>query len=609
MKDIHCLQVEITGGFWKNRQEINQMTTVDAIWSQFLKTHRVDAFLSDQNQPDSMPHEYWDSDVAKWMEAVSYLLGKGIRTELGDTLEKMIGCLEKRQREDGYLNTYFDQCAPEKRWTQRDMHELYCAGHLIEAAVAYFEATGSRRFLSIVERYAKHIETVFVKERSAEFTTPGHQEIELALLRLYRCTKDQQYLRLAEFFLESRGKDKEESKLYGSPLYVQDMPVREQREAQGHCVRALYLYSAMAEYAEISGDQEMLDTCRALFDDITCKKMYVTGAVGSTHIGEAFGSAFDLPNENAYAETCAAIGLIFFCQKMLHIERDAKYADVIERALYNAMLSGISLDGRLFFYENPLEIRLQSRERNQFVGRFCKTPEHFPLAKRSEDFVCFCCPPNLSRLLASLGGYLYGIDGGTVYVHQFAESSAEQDGIRIRQSTAYPAAGSVTIEVEGAQRLMIRIPAWCKSFTLDAPYTMIKGYACVESPDRPVTAVFDMEPFLVEADARVAQNTGCAAVQRGPIVYCAEAVDNGENLHALVLDGAMKAVFEDLYKADVIIAEGLRKQPGQALYTRRETRCESGAYERADIRMIPYFAFANRGESDMLVWLRCKENL
>lgn len=601
MNQISFHQVSLTDGFWKRKEELNRKITIEAVWEQFSQTGRIHAFTCDWKPGmEPKPHVFWDSDVAKWMEGAANLIAQQPDPSLSERLEWLIDQIEKNQDPNGYFNIYFTVCEPDKRFTDRNCHELYCAGHLIEAAVAYYEATGKDRFLKLMMRYADHIKRVFMEEQSAAFVTPGHEEIELALVRLYRCTKEKRYLELALFFVNQRGQKPEGLKAFANTqecYHQSHLPVRRQHAALGHAVRACYLYCAMADLALETQDQELEEACKALFADIADKKMYLTGGIGSTHVGEAFTIPYDLPNQTAYTETCAAIGLMLFARRMSKLEADAKYQDVLERAMYNGMLSGLSLDGKRFFYENPLEINLLYHQRYNCTG----SSEHLPLSVRPEIFGCSCCPPNLNRVLSSMGDFCYGIEGETVYIHQFMDSVMEQDGVRLVQKTKYPLEGTVSVTLTGASRLKIRIPGWCQSFSVSVPYTMDRGYAVIDDLSSPVQIQFDMTPFLVASTPRVWENANRAAVQRGPMVYCLEGIDNQEeNLHNLYLDKntAFTETDSELFGVPVLTAKGWKRQDSEQLYAPLSEQVVP-----VSLTLIPYHCFANRKESDLLVWL------
>ena len=373
------------------------------------------------------------------------------------------------------------------------------------------------------------------------------------------------------------------------------LPVREQTEAIGHCVRACYMYSAMADLALETDDRELYETCKAAFTDIVTKKMYVTGGVGSTRMLETFTIGYDLLNDKAYAETCAAIALMFFAHRMLRFENDSVYADLIERILYNGMISGLSLDGKSFFYENPLEINLNNYKR--FISR--DHMERFAITQRVEVFSCSCCPPNLNRVLSSLGNYIYGYEGDTVYVNQFAGSEAAVHNMKITQTTDFPKSGKIVLQTENVKTLCVRIPAWCEEYTVSAPYTMQNGYAVIENPTGAITVDLKITPYLVGSNPEIYANNGKAAVCCGPFVCAGEAIDNVENLHSLFIDRNFKAEIEydDTLCGYTVKVNAFRRKAEAALYSRFAEN-----FEDFTLKMIPYAAFANRGESNMCVW-------
>ena len=580
-------KARLTGGYLYGKQKLNENVTIGSVYDRFNETGRIGAFdFAWKEGDDKKPHIFWDSDVAKWMEGAAYVLGDRADKELEDKVEALVDRIEAHQGEDGYFNIYYTVVEPENRFTVRGNHELYCAGHLFEAAVAYAEATGKERFLHCMEKYARYIHKVFVVDKSAKFTTPGHEEIELALLRMYKYTRDPLHLELAKFFLEERGRHEGELDVYNQS----EVPIRRLSSARGHAVRAMYLYTAMAEYAEMTGDEELKNTCRTLWRDVTHTKMYVTGGIGSTRIGEAFTNSYDLPNHDAYTETCAAIGLMFFAKRMLTLEPKGEYADVIERAFYNGVLSGLSLDGRRFFYENPLEIMLNERFEDFGLG-----VRKLPITQRVECFSCSCCPPNLNRLLPCLADYIYSEQDGTLFVHQYAESSLRA-GVECDMETDYPREGAVRLSVRGAKRVALRIPAWCESFKLNRTYELKDGYAFVEG-DGEIELLLDVSPFLVYADTRVGRNAGRVCVQAGPVVYCAEC----ERPHELAIP--QDPVFSKEYDAETglyaLTVDAVRTVRNGALYSR-----DPGESKPEKLRLIPYSSFANHGEKDMLVWIR-----
>lgn len=597
MKTYSYKEVRLTSGYLLEKQELNRKITIDAVYDRFFETGRISAFDFSYDpavEGSVKPHYFWDSDVAKWIEGAAYILKHHPEMhELEQKADSIISKIKEHQEDNGYFNIYFTVCEPENRFSKRHAHELYCAGHLMEAAVAYAEATSKTELLECMEKYAEHIYEVFVVDRSADFYTPGHEEIELALVRMYHYTGKRKYLDLAAHFINTRGTVVEND----HPEYDQShKPVREQAEAVGHAVRALYLYTGMAHLAKETDDDELKHACRVLWNDITAHKMYVTGGIGSTKIGEAFTVSYDLPNDTAYAETCAAISLVFFGNAMLSLENDAKYADVVERALYNGVLSGLSLDGKKFFYTNPLEINLSER----WVTNRGK--REFPITQRPAIFDCSCCPPNINRLLSSLGNYVYGSENDTLYVNQFISSRLDHAGVCCTQKTDYPNDGTVKISANGVARVAVRIPSWCERFTLNKAYHVEHGYAVVENDGGEIVANFDIKPRLVYADSRVMRTAGRVCVARGPVVYCAEGMDNGADLHSYSIPSNPEfheAYDENLGLYTLQVACVRETDFGDELYSNRAPQ-----KVRASLKLIPYNCFANRGETDMIVWLR-----
>lgn len=598
MKNIEFSDVILTDGFWKEKQELNRRVSMRSVWKRFYDTGRIGAFRCDWKPGmDNEPHYYWDSDVAKWIEAGAYILKVSEDAELEDCIDRIVDLIAENQWEDGYFNIYFT-VSGEPRFTERNDHELYCAGHLIEAAVAYYEATGKTKFLECMRAYADLIYKIFAEEESAAFATPGHEEIELALVRLYRCTGVKKYLELAGYFLKKRGNNSKDWWCADSATeyYCQDhTSVYKMDSAEGHAVRALYLYCGMMDYACEAGDTEMAGVCRRLIEDIIKHKMYITGGVGSTYMGEAFTVPYDLPNAAAYSETCASIALMMFAQRMLEADGKAEYADVIERAMYNCMLDGVSLDGRSFFYENPLAVDIRSHGRNRSTTMLV----HIPITQRAEVFECSCCPPNINRTLASVQGLAYAEDNGAFIINQYMASELDHNGSRIKLDTDYPASGRMHIIAENVEELRVRIPSWHSGIKTDAHCSERDGYLIFEDPSE-IELEFVMEPLVITANRNVRSDRGRAAVQYGPIVYCAEGVDNGDVYSlAISTDADISAEFSPELGMNVLTAEGIRVKETDKLYM----RADEAESEPAEIRLIPYCAHANRGESDMLVWL------
>lgn len=537
-------------------------------------------------------------------------------------VDETVDLIVSAQQPDGYLNVFFTVVKPEARWTNlRDLHELYTAGHLIEAGVAHHEATGSRKLLDAVCRFADHIDARFGAEPGKRRGYCGHEEIELALVRLYHATANDRYLRLARYFVDERGRaphyfDVEaDSAVYrpwgpahgqgGEARYVYmqaHKPLREQSQVVGHAVRAMYIYSAMADLAAETGDSELLQACRRLWDDLTLGNMYITGGIGATRTNEGFTSAFDLPNLTAYAETCAAIGLVFWAQRMLRIERDAVYGDVMEKALYNGVIGGVSLDGRRFFYENPLAS----------VGAH----------RRQDGFGCSCCPPNIARLLASLGGYLYSTAPGELAVHLFVSGDATVDcpeagTVKLQLRTRYPWEGRVELALDPERSatfaLCLRIPAWCPRHRLrvngrSVRATLERGYACIRrrwrAGDR-VELELAMPIQRVEAHPNVLADQGRVALQRGPLVYCVEDADHAVSVHRLGLPRGAKlsARFEASLLGGVTVIGGTVRARAADGWAGLLYRPAQEAWRSSELLAIPYFAWENRSPGGMAVWL------
>ena len=594
MNKVEFNNIKITGGFWKERQDLIRNVTAKAVYDRFYDTGRIGAFKFDKNL-EIKPHIFWDSDVAKWMEGVAYLIQEKSEPQLEKNVEDLIDLIEKNQDECGYFNIFFTVVEPENRFKNRDCHELYCAGHLMEAAVAYYYATGKRRFLDLMCKYADYIEKRFKIDKDTEFVTPGHQEIELALVKMYEATGEKRYLELSKFFIDERGKKPEFKYDWCKESYHQShIPVREQKEAVGHAVRATYLYSAMADLALRYGDKDLQNACETIFDDIVNHKMYITGGIGSSKAGEAFTIPYDLPNLIAYTESCAAIGLILFAYRMLLLTNDVKYSHVIERAMYNGFLSSFSLDGKSFFYCNPLEVLPNLKKRDEELTE--KTIS-MPITERVEVFFCSCCPPNIVRFVPSIGNYLYTYDQNAIYVHQFMESTSTVNGVTIEQKTAYPLNGKVEITVKGKNtRLCVRIPEYIENYQGENA----NGYAIFDMKDgETITLDFEMKPQLIEANPLVAFDSGKVALMRGPMVYCLEEVDNGKNLRDIRIDKNTEFTefIDTSLNALCIEANAYRRKPTNSLYAKLSN-------ERIKIKakFIPYYTFANRGESEMTVW-------
>lgn len=594
MNKVKFSNVKIKDGFWKKKQDMAKTATVKAVYDRFVETQRFSALECKWKEGEgNAPHVFWDSDVAKWIEGASYILMSEDRPELEEIIDKAVDNIVKNADENGYFNSHYLVTEKDKRFTNRDCHELYCAGHLIEGAVAYYNATGKDKFLKAMCKYADYIEKVFVKDKSAAFVTPGHPELELALIKLYEATGEERYFKLAEFFIDEHGCNDVDTPIRNKEIYNQDeMPIKDRSTADGHSVRAMYLMSGAADVAVKRNDEDLKNACRRVFDNVVNKRMYITGGIGSTYRGESFTIDYDLPNRTAYAETCAAISLAMFAGRMQMIDVNSKYADTVERAIYNGILSGISMSGTEFFYDNPLAIDLDFND----VDKAWEDKRRMPITERVKVFDCSCCPPNLVRFIPSIADYMYTYDKETVYVHQYAESEAEFDGVVISQNTSYPENGTVKISCNGNKRVAVRIPGWCKNFKISAEYELKNGYAYVAASE--FTVEFDMSVSFVRANKHVHENAGRIAVMRGPVVYCAEGVDNGKDLAGVRIDihGESSAESSEFLLPQIKMT-AYRDKESDLLY-----ESANDEYDEAPLTLIPYYAFANRGSSDMQVW-------
>ena len=603
MKTIGLENIKINNGFWRIKQEMVNNITLKSVYERFSETHRFSALKCEWKEGDpNLPHVFWDSDIAKWIESVGYILNFYENDEMEAVADKAIADICKNMDEKGYFNSHF--LVTGERFTVRNEHELYCAGHLMEAAVAFYKSTGKRALLDAMCKYADYIEKIFVKEQSAAFVTPGHPEIELALVKLYEATGEKRYLELSKFFIDNHGANEKDKELYPGCrlLYNQDeKPLKDRDTVDGHCVRALYLLSGVADIARLYNDKDLADAAERCFNNVVNKRMYITGATGSTCHGEAFTIDYDLPDRDAYAETCASISLAFFANRMLKLNADSKYADAVERVMYNGVLAGISMDGKSFFYENPLEIDVDFNE----VHPCTDGGRRYPITQRKEVFDCSCCPPNVTRFIGGIGEYMYSYTGDTLFVHQYIDSQMTFDGMRVIQKTQYPVNGEIEFTFNNNQnkKVAFRIPGWCKYFTVNKDYFEKNGYIYIQvAQDDVVKFNFEMPVRFISANKRVHTAAGKVAVMRGPVVYCLEGVDNGKDLTALRIDIKASTEIEDgEFIVPNIFAKGYKEPDNDDLYfeaTDDLTEC--------DLKFIPYYAYANRGESDMLVWVRRK---
>jgi DUF1680 family protein len=585
-------EVRIKDDFWSKRIRINRTATIEANLHQCEITGRIRNFaiagkLEEGKRKGLL---FDDSDVYKVIEGIAYTLSSRRDAELEERTDAIIDKIAAAQQADGYLNTYYTLVKPEERWKNiRGGHELYCAGHLIEAAVAYHQATGKRKLLDVAIKLADHIDRTFGPGKKVD--TSGHEEIELALVKLYRATKQKRYLKLAQFFLDVRG-CKDKRKLFGE--YAQDhKPIREQSEVVGHAVRAMYLYCGMADMAGITGDKDLLDAITKIWRDVVERKMYVTGGIGPSSRNEGFTVPYDLPNDSAYCETCAAIGMALWNHRMFLMSGDAKYADVLEREVYNGLMSGVSLNGDRFFYINPLASR----------GRHHRVPW----------FDCSCCPTNIVRYIPGMGERVYAYRDNDIWTVLYMSNTATiplKDGkVKLTQETNYPWDGKIKLKVEPekpfAFKLHLRIPAWCNSFRVDSPTSVddSPGMLVLNRKGREwgagdvVQLELDMPVERVYADPHVKADVGRVALQRGPVVYCLEGVDNGGRVRNLCLpkEAKLSATF------DKELLGGVTVVSGEALAVSREG--EKLATKPVAFRAVPYFAWDNREPGQMIVWI------
>lgn len=623
-------KVKLEGQFWHERLETVLARTVPSQHKKLGEFGILDSLkLPDPPPPLRFPRHangftvqvFWDSDVGKWIEAASYALAHRRDEDIEAKIEAAIDDFEKAQAPDGYLNCWYLGREPDKRWTNlRDNHEMYNAGHLLEGAVAYFQVTGRRRFLDIMERYLDHIYANFGTGPNQRRGYDGHEEIELALMKLYYLTGERKHLEFATYLINERGQqpphyfdierelreasgDNRQPYVFPNYEYSQShKPVREQDEVVGHAVRAMYLYTAMADLAAELGDAALKRACEVLWNDVMETKMYVTAGLGPSAHNEGFTHDFDLPNQTAYAETCASVALIFWAQRMLHLDLDGKYADILELAMFNGALSGLSHDGEHYFYANPLESD--------------GTPT------RWEWHTCPCCTMNVSRLVASVGGYFLSTadDGLAFHLYGGISSSLAVAGttVAVRETSDYPWSGDIAIQLDPEQPVefdvKLRIPAWCKGASVAVNGEAVnlgnaeRGYLTIQRTWQrgdQIALTLPMPPQRLYAHPGVIMNAGRVALKRGPLVYCVEEVDNpGGRVQRLRLPRAAELRAErrsDLFDGAVTLsanAISIDESNWSNLY-----RTEPPAQREGVLTAIPYYLWANRGQGSMLVWV------
>lgn len=585
IEQVEFSHVKINDGFWSPRLKKHATTTlavcIDQIENQTGRIRNFENAAKGSGEHSGIFFD--DSDVYKAMEGIAYTLINNPNPELEKKADEWIDKFAAAQQPDGYINTYYTLTGLDKRWQNMDKHEMYCAGHMIEAGVAYYQATGKRKLLDVCIRMADHMMSQFGPDK--RHWVPGHEEIELALVKLYKVTNNEQYLDFSNWLIEERGHGHGTKGGEGEwdPFYYQDdKPVREMTDIAGHAVRCMYLYCGMADVAVLKQDTGYMDAMHRLWENVVLRNMYITGGIGSSRHNEGFTEDYDLPNLDAYCETCASIGMVYWNQRMNQLTGDAKYIDVLERSMYNGALAGISLSGDRFFYVNPLA---------------SKGDHH-----RQEWYGCACCPSQISRFLPSIGNYVYGTSEDAVWVNLYigntTELSTGGQTVTLQQETNYPWNGNVKITVSNVKENLntafkLRIPAWCKQYTLSvngkeqSNTTIEKGYAVLDrewkSGDQ-ITLAMDMPVEVVAADERVKENAGKRALQRGPLVYCLEEVDN-KDFNAMKLSDNVKF---DTFTLDILLE-------GAVIIHAAESDCK--------VNFVPYYAWDNRKAGQMKVWV------
>ncbi len=638
--------VKLNDVFWNENTELIRNTVIPYQWEALNDrvpgaepSYSVWNFImAAQKDPDPAAFHgrvFQDSDLYKWIEAAAYSLQQHPDPQMEATVDSAVRLICDAQEEDGYLDTYYIVTGRDKEFTNiRENHELYCFGHLTEAAVAYFETTGKDELLKAAVRYADYIASRIGPEAGKKHAYPGHELAELALIRLYHATGQKRFLDQAVYYVNERGRQPyyfdgegnpykgiHQLKPYHYSYYQAHIPVREQDEALGHAVRAVYLYAGMAAVAKETGDKTLEEACERLFNSIVHEKMYITGGIGSTHVGEAFTHPFDLPNDTCYTESCASIGLVFFARRMLELQADARYAEVMERALYNGILSGMSLDGTKFFYVNPLEADPEDS--------IFDPGKYHVKTRRQGWFGCACCPPKIARLYASLPAYIYTESASEIFVNLFIGSVLEKDGFRLEQKVDWEPGllrAEFTVSSIGKKTVVIRRPSWAddvRVFCTDGAdeeeglsgenrnecrdLPIKNGYLYLPSDKTAGTFFVEMRisPRFMQADARVKADAGKTALTYGPFVYCLEEADNGPDLATMSADPMSPFMFRCIEigkrKTLQILSQGFLRTSGpqEELYVPYREAVKTPV----TLRFIPYHMWANREEGRMRVFI------
>ncbi|MBD0367560.1 MAG: glycoside hydrolase family 127 protein [Flavisolibacter sp.] len=621
-QNVNFSRVQITDNFWKPKiDKVSRVTIPVCIEQTEVKTPRIRNFeiAAGKKQGKFEGLFYDDSDVYKALEAIAYSLKNHPDPALEKKADEWIELIAAAQQPDGYINTYYTLQFPEKRWTDMSMHEDYNGGHLIEAAVAYFDATGKRKLLDVAVKFANHFDSLFGPNKRHWVT--GHQELELALVKLYKVTKDEKYLKLADWLLSERGHKRAVGYTWTSwkdTAYAQDVkPVKEQTEITGHAVRAMYMYTGAADVAALTGDEEYMHAMKNVWEDVVYRNMYLTGGIGSSGGNEGFSVDYDLPNEQAYCETCASVGMVLWNQRMGMLTGESKYVDVLERSLYNGALDGLSLSGDRFFYGNPLAS----------VGR----------AYRREWFGTACCPANIARLVESLGNYIYGYNNNGIWVNLYVGSNTTipigKQKVSLAMQTNYPWDGRVQLTLSPQKKtkfgLRLRIPGWAQGdavpgelyrfedttsakFTVqlndkEISYRVEKGYIVLDREwknDDVVTLTLPMEVKRVVSRPEVKADVDRVALQRGPMVYCIEGADNnGKAWNIILPPNAPLSTVQHTVLSEPVVA--IQTEVPALTVAPDGMGVQS---EKKRLVAIPYYTWANRGQGEMQVWLPIKIN-
>lgn len=590
MKPVPITNIKINDHFWAPRLRTHKETTLEACLKQCEETGRISNFSKAGGLiSGNFEGEFYnDSDVYKVLEGIAYILMIYPDTVLEKKADNIIDKIAAAQQKDGYLLCYFILQNQDQRWSDMDKHEMYCGGHLIEAAVAYYKATGKRKLLEVACKLADHYDDMFGPEK--KHWVPGHEEIELALIKLYRETNEDKYWKLAYWLLEERGYGYGQGAIWNredwGPKYCQDdKPIRELTDASGHAVRAMYLYAAVADVAKVANDRGYIAALDRLWESVVHRNMYITGGIGPSKHNEGFTKDYDLPNDTAYCETCASVGMIYWNHRMNLLHGDSKYADIVERAMYNGVLSGISLSGDKFFYENPL-----SSDGNH---------------RRVEWFNTSCCPTQLSRFIPSIGDYIYVISEGEVWVNLYIQSrsviSIGNKQVILQQKSNYPWDGQIELTLESEEdidlALNLRLPGWCKNAEIkvnDQPkkYSINeKGYIRLNETWKSgdlITLSLDMPIEIVYSHPKVKANIGKVAIQRGPLVYCIEGVDNDQKYELISIDQNTKYLkpYHSKLFGGIVMIKGVNKETN------------------VNFKLVPYYVWGNREPGYMDVWIK-----